>query len=75
MKRKCAHRGASQLTCRSQSKYWSYLLKQRVAVDATMKDGRGVERGGAPRQFPTYRPFGEPKDGANYIKIGRGRVV
>ena len=31
-----------------------------------------MERGGAPRQFPTYRPLGEPRDGANYIKIGRG---
>ena len=31
-KRKCAQPGASPLTCRSISKYWSYLLEQRVAL-------------------------------------------
>lgn len=25
-----------------------------------------------PRQFPTYRPFSEPKDNTDYTKIGRG---
>ena len=29
-----------------------------------------MERGGAPRQFPTYRPLGEPKDRRIISKSG-----
>ncbi len=72
MKRKCAQTGASPLTCCSQSKYWSYLLKQRVALMLQRLCGRGVGHGKLPHQFPTYGPFGEPKGDMDYIKTRWG---
>ena len=60
-RRKCAQRGASPLTGRSQSKYWSYFLRTACSVDATLLlCSRGVERG--VRCRVSSRPMGSLGD-------------
>ena len=77
MKRKCAQLDASPLTCRSISKYWSYLLEQRVALMLhchVASGGRGSFTAVAPQPLTPGRVNQFPSPERNNYSKKRGKT-